>query len=82
MPTAIRKPLVAMVGGVILIASIAMVVLPGPGAPVSFLGLAILATEFAIAARVRDWAMHTTKKNLRRLRSKLSRPADGDREPD
>jgi uncharacterized protein (TIGR02611 family) len=54
-PKAIRKPLVCMIGSAVIIAGLAMLVLPGPGWAAIFLGFAILATEFAAAKRVRDW---------------------------
>lgn len=54
-PTAIRKPLVLMVGVAIVVAGIIMLVIPGPGWAGIFLGFAILATEFAFAEKVRDW---------------------------
>lgn len=41
-------------GGVLLIAGIAMLVLPGPGWLTIAAGLAILATEFAWARRLLD----------------------------
>jgi uncharacterized protein (TIGR02611 family) len=63
-PHAIRKPLVFMVGSSIVIAGIAMLVLPGPGWAAIFLGFAVLATEFAIAEKVRDWLVLQFKKLL------------------
>ena len=41
-------------GGVLLIAGVAMLVLPGPGLLTIAAGLAILATEFAWARRLLD----------------------------
>ena len=46
-----RKPVVAVVGGTVVLVGIAMVVLPGPAFVVIPLGLAILATEFVWARR-------------------------------
>jgi uncharacterized protein (TIGR02611 family) len=61
-PRPIRKPLVFMVGFAVVVAGIAMLVLPGPGWAAIFLGFAILATEFAFAEKVRDqlvrWLKH------------------------
>ncbi|HSD56017.1 MAG TPA: PGPGW domain-containing protein [Candidatus Saccharimonadales bacterium] len=54
-PAAVRKPLVLMVGVAIIVAGLAMLVLPGPGWAAIFLGFAVLATEFAAAEKVRDW---------------------------
>jgi uncharacterized protein (TIGR02611 family) len=61
-PTPVRKPLVFIVGSAIIVAGIAMLVLPGPGWAGIFLGFAVLATEFAFAERVRDWAVKELKK--------------------
>ena len=46
-----RKLVVAVVGGSVVLAGIAMLVLPGPAILVIPLGLAILATEFLWARR-------------------------------
>lgn len=46
-----RKLLVAVAGGGVMLAGLAMVVLPGPAILVIPLGLAILATEFLWARR-------------------------------
>lgn len=61
-PAAVRKPLVLMIGSAIVVAGIAMLVLPGPGWAAIFLGFAVLATEFAVAERVRDWLISLLKK--------------------
>lgn len=61
-PKAVRKPLVLMIGSAVVVAGIAMLVLPGPGWAAIFLGFAILATEFAFAERVRDWLVTELKK--------------------
>jgi uncharacterized protein (TIGR02611 family) len=47
---------VAVVGLLVLVAGIVMIPYPGPGWLVVFAGLAILATEFAWARRVLDYA--------------------------
>ncbi|WP_353815641.1 TIGR02611 family protein [Agromyces sp. SYSU T00266] len=46
---------VGVLGGVIAVAGLALVPLPGPGWLVVFLGLAILGTEFAWARRLAAW---------------------------
>ena len=46
-----RKPVVAVIGGTVVLIGIAMIVLPGPAFIVIPLGLAILATEFLWARR-------------------------------
>ncbi len=53
---AIRKPIIGVAGGVVLIAGIIMIPYPGPGWLVVFAGLAILATEFKWARDVLDKA--------------------------
>lgn len=47
----IRKPVIAVFGGTVLLVGIAMIVLPGPAIVVIPLGLAILAMEFLWARR-------------------------------
>jgi tellurite resistance protein TerC len=51
----LRKLVVAVIGGTVLLLGIALIVLPGPAFIVIPVGLAILATEFA-------WARHTLKR--------------------
>jgi len=47
----LRRVLIALVGGSVLLIGIAMIFLPAPGALVIPVGLAILAIEFAWARR-------------------------------
>lgn len=47
-----RKVVVLVVGGTVLLVGICLIVLPGPASVVIPVGLAILATEFAWAARL------------------------------
>jgi uncharacterized protein (TIGR02611 family) len=47
---------VAVLGGIVLVAGVAMIPYPGPGWLVVFAGLAILATEFHWARRVLHFA--------------------------
>jgi uncharacterized protein (TIGR02611 family) len=47
----VRKLIVAVIGGTVLLIGIALIVLPGPAFLVIPIGLAILATEFAWARR-------------------------------
>ena len=46
-----KKFFIALIGGTVLLVGIALLVLPGPGLPIVFAGLAILATEFFWAKR-------------------------------
>ena len=59
MKTVAKKTLIGIAGGIVLLAGIAMIVLPGPAFIVIPAGLAILATEFEWAhrlkERVKDW---------------------------
>jgi tellurite resistance protein TerC len=48
-PGPLRKLIVGLIGGTILLAGVALIVLPGPAFIVIPIGLAILATEFAWA---------------------------------
>jgi uncharacterized protein (TIGR02611 family) len=79
-PRPVRKPLVFMVGFAVVVAGIAMLVLPGPGWAAIFLGFAILATEFGFAEKVRDqlvhWLKHCVelaKRQWRKIRPKKKR---------
>ena len=49
--TSLRKLVIAIIGGTILLIGVALIVLPGPAFIVIPIGLAILATEFAWARR-------------------------------
>ena len=51
----LRKCLVAVLGGALLIAGVAMLVLPGPAVVVIPAALAILAVEFLWARRWLNW---------------------------
>lgn len=54
-PTAIRKPVILIIGLLFVIASLLTGWLPGPGGlPLFLIGIAILSTEFAWAKRLRD----------------------------
>jgi hypothetical protein len=46
-----KKFIVALFGGTVLLVGIALLVLPGPGLPIVAAGIAILATEFLWARR-------------------------------
>lgn len=61
LPAVVRKPLVLIVGSALVIAGLALLVLPGPGWAAIFLGFAVLATEFAFAETVRGWLVAKLK---------------------
>ena len=48
----VRKTIVAVIGSTVVLFGLALTVLPGPAVVVVPLGIAILATEFAWAARL------------------------------
>ena len=58
----LRKLIVAIIGGTVLLIGIALIVLPGPAFIVIPVGLAILATEFAWARRAVTRAKAMVKK--------------------
>jgi uncharacterized protein (TIGR02611 family) len=58
---------VGIVGGLIVVLGLALVPLPGPGWLIVFLGLGILATEFAWAERLLDFGRRTLRSWLRWL---------------
>jgi uncharacterized protein (TIGR02611 family) len=51
-----KKVLIAIVGGVVVLAGLVMIPYPGPGWLTVFAGLAILATEFAFASKTLNYA--------------------------
>ncbi|MFL6589666.1 MAG: PGPGW domain-containing protein [Chthoniobacterales bacterium] len=53
-PTPLRKLIVAVIGGTILVIGVVMILLPGPAFIVIPVGLGILATEFCWARHVVD----------------------------
>jgi uncharacterized protein (TIGR02611 family) len=61
-----KRLIVIVIGFTILVAGIAMIVLPGPAFVVIPVGLAILATEFIWARTL----LHRVKERIERLRKK------------
>lgn len=61
-PQHLRRLLVFVAGWAVIIAGMAMLVLPGPGWGAIFLGFAILATEYTSAKQVQDWLVASLKK--------------------
>ncbi len=57
---------IAIVGFAIILAGLAMMVLPGPGIPALLLGLAILGTEFVWAQRTLLWTKDQAAKAAQR----------------
>ena len=52
MPPVIRRTMVAVIGGTILLIGVLLMVLPGPGLLVILIGLAVLGSEFVWARRM------------------------------
>ena len=71
----VLKGVVLLVGAVLVVAGIAMLVLPGPGWAAIFLGLVVLGSEFDSAARVR----HALPEKLRAGRVATGTPYAGGR---
>lgn len=61
--TQIRRMMVLIAGSAVFLAGVALLVLPGPGWVTIFLGLAILATEFAWAR----WMLKHAKRQAAKL---------------
>lgn len=62
LPTRIRRPLVFLLGSLLIVLSALIGWVPGPGGMVPFLlGIAVLATEFAWAQRLRDAILERLK---------------------
>jgi uncharacterized protein (TIGR02611 family) len=51
-----KRVLIGLIGGVVVLMGVIMIPYPGPGWLVVFAGLAILATEFAFARHVLEYA--------------------------
>ena len=62
----LRKLIIAIIGGTIVLLGVAMIVLPGPAFIVIPVGLGILATEFAWARR----AVHRAQGMIAKVRGR------------
>jgi uncharacterized protein (TIGR02611 family) len=72
-PRSARRVLVSIVGSLVIFAGILMLALPGPGWATIFLGLAILATEFERAEKLRAAIVHRFKNVIDKARSSSKR---------
>ena len=61
------KIFIAVVGATVVLAGVALLILPGPGWLVIIIGLAILATEFAWAEHWLNVTKRFTKQNTQRI---------------
>jgi tellurite resistance protein TerC len=68
----LRKLIIALLGGTVLLIGVALIVLPGPAFLVIPIGLAILATEFAWAQR----AVNRTRAMVAKVRGRQSDPVN------
>jgi fatty acid desaturase len=63
---AVRLLAVTTVGGLLLVAGLAALVLPGPGLLLCLLGLVVLSSEYAWAQRSLDWARKASRRSVER----------------
>jgi uncharacterized protein (TIGR02611 family) len=68
-----KRVAVTIVGGAILVAGLAMLVLPGPGFIVIVIGFAILGTEYAWAASALERTKRTAEKASKAARRRIGR---------
>ncbi|NNH07235.1 PGPGW domain-containing protein [Cellulomonas fimi] len=73
LPRPVRVIAVASVGGTVVLAGVAMLVLPGPGILAILAGLAILATEFVWARRMLERSKAAAKAGVDKGRDALQR---------
>ncbi|MFL6515507.1 MAG: PGPGW domain-containing protein [Chthoniobacterales bacterium] len=69
----IRRSLVALVGTTIVLIGLLLVFLPGPGALVILLGLAVLGTEFVWAQRLIRRARELSKQGQQYVKSLVTK---------
>ncbi len=62
----IRLVVVTSVGGLLLVAGLAALVLPGPGMLLCILGLIVLASEYVWAQRSLHWARRRSQQSIER----------------
>jgi uncharacterized protein (TIGR02611 family) len=72
-PRPARRVIVTIVGGVFILAGIVMLVTPGPGWAAIFLGLAVLATEFERAERIKSNIHERFKNAIDKARKAVKR---------
>ncbi|MFI2754802.1 PGPGW domain-containing protein [Cellulomonas sp. P22] len=82
LPKPIRWVAVAVVGSALVLAGIAMLVLPGPGWLAIFAGLAVLAAEFTWAATLLGRMRSVATRLWTTVRGWIPRRTTGSAEPD
>jgi uncharacterized protein (TIGR02611 family) len=65
LPPSMRRLIVGIIGGTVLLVGVALIFLPGPAVVVIPIGLAILASEFS-------WARHYLSKAKKMVKKKAS----------
>lgn len=73
----IRKIVVLVIGATVILAGIAMLVLPGPGWLTIYVGVSILASEFLWAKWVLSQAQSRLKQLMQNGLKKPSKPSSG-----
>lgn len=68
----VRKPVVTLIGSLVVVAGVVMLLTPGPGLIGVAAGLAILATEYAWAERL----LHRVRARIRRAADSFKRAKD------
>ena len=76
-PRPVRRIIVLVIGGTVLLIGIIMIIAPGPAVVVVPLGLAILALEFAWARR---WLAHI-KRGANHVKNRMTRKSQAGASP-
>ena len=71
---AARRIAITIAGVIVILAGVAMLVLPGPGLLTIVLGLVILGAEFEFARRRVEWIKTKTRQAIYYVRRRLGRP--------
>lgn len=77
LPKTLRRIVIGLIGGTIVLFGTALMFLPGPGSVVIPIGLIVLATEFAWAR----WLLHRGKKAVRTAKQKWDNAVGSARHP-
>ena len=75
LPAGIRRWVIGVIGGTILLIGLALVFLPGPAFVVIPVGLAVLATEFAWARRY----LHNAGSFWQKIKKRFGKKPDAER---
>ena len=72
-PSSIRKPLVSVIGALIIVIGIILMPLPGPGMVIVVIGVSVLASEFTWAKNAYERIMQVARHLLKILKQFLKR---------